>query len=309
MLVEVYSDLQLNRGLAIPLEWRLGGDLAPLRAHDDQALGSDFVADPHHLAARLATAEHHEGILVLLAGERQHLGRQRHVADAVFALQHVAAGSIGPHAIGIALALDAGNARGDRKLSATHRASVVVVLLAEGNQALFELLANPGVGSVFGDAVHLVRILLEIEHLPRVPLRLVVAHQLVAIGAHAIHRRHHVHRLRLVVVVVDRVAERLVAGLLAHHRNETTPVRGRQRRRARKVEEGRTEVDVLRQLLHFAARLQMPGPAHDQWHAQAFLIHPALVIPTVVTEVEALVRAVDDEGVLLDLGSRIEPRQ
>ena len=122
-------------------------------------------------------------------------------------------------------------------------------------------------------------------------------HELRRRGAHAEVLGDLVGAGELVVAVVDRVAP-VLGGLAAQQRDEGVAVDVRRRRRAGDVQEGRGVVDVLDECVDGRAGLDDAGPAHDQRHHQRLLVHPALVVPAVVAEVEALVGAVDDDGVV-----------
>ena len=80
-------------------------------------------------------------------------------------------------------------------------------------------------------------------------------------------------------------------------------------RGARHLEEGLGVVQVLDHRLALGPGRGHAGPAHDEGHGQGLLVHPALVEPAVVAEVEALIGGVDDdrvvvEAVLLEVGQQ-----
>src|ERR1700722_894932 len=68
---------------------------------------------------------------------------------------------------------------------------------------------------------------------------------------------------------------------------------------AQRVDDCRRHVDVLRQIPHNAG-LNSAGIAHDQRHAQSGLIPAVLLEPAMLTETVAVIRHVDDEGVLVE---------
>ena len=111
----------------------------------------------------------------------------------------------------------------------------------------------------------------------------------------------HVRARVLVVVVVDRLAP--VARILAaQERGQAAALHLLGWRDAGDVEEGLGEVDVLYEVLVDGTGLGRSGPAYEQRHAQRLLVHPALVVPAVIAEIEALVGVVDDDGVLGEAG-------
>ena len=64
------------------------------------------------------------------------------------------------------------------------------------------------------------------------------------------------------------------------------------------VEEGGRVVDVLHHFGDVAAGLQSFGQAHHEGRGEGLLIHEALVKPSVLAHVEALVGGIDHEGIL-----------
>ena len=64
------------------------------------------------------------------------------------------------------------------------------------------------------------------------------------------------------------------------------------------VEERRREIDVQHHVAVDGVGADGAGVAHEEGHAQGFLVHQALVEPAVIAEEEALVGGVDDDGVV-----------
>ncbi len=71
-------------------------------------------------------------------------------------------------------------------------------------------------------------------------------------------------------------------------------------RRTGDVEEGAGEVDEADDLAVGAAGLDDAGPADHERRAQGFFKDPALVEPAVLAEVEALIAAENDHGVVCE---------
>lgn len=68
------------------------------------------------------------------------------------------------------------------------------------------------------------------------------------------------------------------------------------------VEQGGCDVDVLGECVGGGVRWDVSGPACDEGHAEGFFVHPSFVEPAFFAEEEALVGAVDDEGVVGEVG-------
>ena len=109
-------------------------------------------------------------------------------------------------------------------------------------------------------------------------------------------RRDSVRLGILVVVVVNRVAP-ITRGLARHEAQQRISLDVRGHSLARQLQERRRVVDVLNQLWHARARGDSSRPARHKRHFQRLLVHPALVVPAVLAQVEALVGAVDDERI------------
>ena len=105
-------------------------------------------------------------------------------------------------------------------------------------------------------------------------------------------------RLRIFVVVIIELLAPVGRGLPCENRLQAAPLHLGGRRQSGHVEKGLGVVDVRDQRLAHGAGLGDAGPADEQRRAHGFLEDPALVEPTVFTEVEALVGGIDHDGVL-----------
>ena len=119
--------------------------------------------------------------------------------------------------------------------------------------------------------------------------------KLIAIGANAVMLACQVPRGVVVVVVVEGLAQALLsleqrAQRVARHllRLLHTGI----------VEEGGRIVDILHHRRADGSCGNVAWIAHDEWRAQALLIHESLVEPAMFAQVEALVGGIDDDGVL-----------
>ena len=125
----------------------------------------------------------------------------------------------------------------------------------------------------------------------------VVVNEFVAPGADAVmgvdvmvgqmHPVAVVHRLRPVVGCAV-FEERIEAAALKLARDLDPGI----------VQKGRREVDVGDDTVVDGTGLDGPGIADDEGHAQRFFVHEALIVPAVIAKKEALVRGIDDDGVV-----------
>ena len=65
------------------------------------------------------------------------------------------------------------------------------------------------------------------------------------------------------------------------------------------IEKGRGKVDVLREVFVHCIRLNHTLPLGNKGSAKGFLIHPALIEPSVLTKIEALVGRKHDDGIVI----------
>jgi len=146
-----------------------------------------------------------------------------------------------------------------------------------------------------GDVFHFLWILFEIEEHPFLAVRKI--HELVAGVADAIVAGDMMGFLTG-VEVIDRIAPiRCCRDLRLDHGNQAFALDIGGDYRSGDFKEGGCVVDVLDQRLALGAGLGDARPFQDEGHGEGFLEHPALVIPAVLAEVEALIRGVDDDGV------------
>ena len=152
----------------------------------------------------------------------------------------------------------------------------------------------PGLDAVEEQVVLLRRVLGEVKHL--IGVLFPVVDELVRGGADAEMRGGVVIAGRVVVAEVKRGAPvgRRFAAQQRHERAALHRVRHGQPGEA---EEGGREVDVADELRGHMAGLDA-GAARDQRRAQARLIREAFVVKAEVAEIPAVVRGVDDDGVL-----------
>ena len=58
---------------------------------------------------------------------------------------------------------------------------------------------------------------------------------------------------------------------------------------AAQVQSGFGIIEVLHQVVVLAPGLDDVGPTHEQWRTEGFLVHPALVVPTMLAKIPTLV--------------------
>ena len=123
-------------------------------------------------------------------------------------------------------------------------------------------------------------------------------HKLVTLRPNPIVSRHHVNAWVLVVVIVNTLTPVLggVAFLIEAPRiclaclPEAWPLRARGKF-------GRNQ--VLYQVCVATAGFCYAGPFYDEGHLKGFVVHPTLVVPSVVPDVETLIRAIDYDGIFI----------
>jgi len=64
------------------------------------------------------------------------------------------------------------------------------------------------------------------------------------------------------------------------------------------VQECGCEIHVEDHVVANTSRFDFFGVPNEEWHAEGFFVHKAFVVPAVVAEVKALVRCIDDDGVV-----------
>ena len=137
-------------------------------------------------------------------------------------------------------------------------------------------------------------------------LQIEEADQLVTRRRDAFVARDGVRAVGLLEAVVSGLAERLVGRAAgAQQRQHRLALQIGGDRGSRCFKKCRREVEVLHQFGRDAACGRDPGPAHEEGHAKALLVHPAFVEPAVLAEEPTLVAGVDDQSVVGD-GEAVE---
>ena len=131
---------------------------------------------------------------------------------------------------------------------------------------------------------HFLRVFDEIEEIPFLGRREI--NQLASGGADAIMRGDLV-RIFAIVSVVDEFLMHVSFAL--EHGEKAFALHGGRCFFTCDFEEGRSVVDVLNHRLRFGTGLDHTGPTDKEGHFHRLFKHPALVIPSVLSEVEALV--------------------
>ncbi len=156
-----------------------------------------------------------------------------------------------------------------------------------------------GVGWVAVEVFCFQRVGLEVDQLPDlgVVLRVVEADQLVLLGADGILSTDRVVTGVFVVVVVVAVAP-VTGGLALQDGYKRPALHGVGRFDAGEIKEGLCEVQRRNDVAVDTTWLDVAGPADDQRGAERFFVDPTFVVPAMLAEVEPLVGAVDDNGVV-----------
>jgi hypothetical protein len=142
--------------------------------------------------------------------------------------------------------------------------------------------------------LQLIGVGLEIIELPFIEL--VEVHELVALRPHSVVPRYHVDAGILVVMVIDAFAP-VFRGFTAENGHQRNALQIRGTGKARDFEEGGSIVKILHHERGADAGRSDTGPFYDERHFEGFFIHPSLVIPSMITNVETLIGGVDHEGV------------
>ena len=58
---------------------------------------------------------------------------------------------------------------------------------------------------------------------------------------------------------------------------------------AGELQKGRCEVDIEHKIITAGSRLYRFGVAHNEGHAEGFLVHESLIVPTVLAKEESLI--------------------
>ena len=180
---------------------------------------------------------------------------------------------------------------------------VYLEVLAVPCERLLQLLRDFLVPLLAEEVVELVGVFLHVVELLVVDGVVVAPHrcavevdELVSVVAHTVVTAHVVLGRVVVVMVVDVFSPAFVVAVEEVEERAPRHVGGLLH--AGGVEHGGREVDVLHEPLLHRARLDGLGVTHDEGCAEALLIHEPLVKPSVLAHVEALVGAIDEDGVV-----------
>ena len=67
------------------------------------------------------------------------------------------------------------------------------------------------------------------------------------------------------------------------------------------LEESLGVVEVLNEIGVPASGLRYPGPLYDEGHLEGLVVHPSLIVPSMVTDIESLIGTVDDDRIAFEL--------
>ncbi len=100
----------------------------------------------------------------------------------------------------------------------------------------------------------------------------------------------------LVVMIVERLTDALFPAF--HQTSHRLSLNIGGNRHVGVIEKRRREVDIGDDRVIHAAGFDLSRVSQQQWHSNTLLVHESLVEPAVIAEKEAVVRGVDDDGVL-----------
>ena len=169
----------------------------------------------------------------------------------------------------------------------------VIVLLLQGGELLHHALGDALGTGLSVEVVKLVGVVLEVIEFPCVDV-VVEVDELVALVAYAIVTLHRVLGWILVEVVVEGIAP--VGALAFEQRQERLAMHLLGHLYTCKVEEGGAVVNVLHELGYIT--LLATGETNEEGCAERLFVHEALVEPSVLAHIEALVRGVYNHRVL-----------
>ena len=135
-------------------------------------------------------------------------------------------------------------------------------------------------------------VFIQIEQFPLIRIR--EMNQFVTVGTYPIVARHTVFACFIVMIVqtFTPIGNRAIK---QRHQADALHLGGNLH--TRRIEKGRAKINVLRQLFCPLSRTDDGRPACNKRHSERLFIHPAFVVPTVFTEIKALIRTVDDQCV------------
>ena len=152
-----------------------------------------------------------------------------------------------------------------------------------------------GVTFILVEVRQFVWIIFEIVKLPLVEL--IKMHEFVTLGTNPIMPRHHVDAWILVVVVID-ARSPIGWSFTFEERHEGATLHVGGDRCLSHVQESLGVIEILDHIFVDGPGLSDSRPFDDERHLQRFFVHPTLVVPTVVTDIESLIRGVNHHGIL-----------
>ena len=184
--------------------------------------------------------------------------------------------------------------RGDAAPTLTARGGAVVFIqLLQPSEFRLHLLHHVGVGGVVVDTVHFLRVLLQIEQFPLADLIEVDQLCNARFARRSAGRRCGRRGIRS---SGNRTFLRQSLGVLpdehvgdqrcGHVDRQVFLTPAISQNVAAKIDRAGNELSAL-----VATRLHRAGPAHEKWRAERLFVHPTLVVPAMLAQVKALVRA------------------
>ena len=176
--------------------------------------------------------------------------------------------------------------------------AIVFVLVDESLQLLLQICRDSLITGLAVKIGKFIRIFLEVVEFPFIAEAIEI-HELVTRGPNAVVTWNHVHAGVFVVVVVNARAPIVwVAPFEEGHEGPPLHVLGNGG--VGNVQKRLCVIKVLNHVRAARPRDCRARPFDDEGHLERFFIHPALIVPTVVADVEALVRGIDDDGIFIE---------
>ena len=144
------------------------------------------------------------------------------------------------------------------------------------------------------DIVHLLRVSLQIIEFPCVYV-IVEMDEFVALSTDSIMTLHHVFCWVFIEMIIDGIAPFLGSLLLAQQREQTLALQVLGNRRTSQIKERRGIINVLDHLVHHTPPFQPLWQTHEERSVETFLVHEALVEPSMLAHIKTLVAGVDEE--------------
>ena len=76
----------------------------------------------------------------------------------------------------------------------------------------------------------------------------------------------------------------------------------RQVSRAADRKEGRRHIDILNQCVHLGSRADLTRPTNQERRGKRLVIHEALIVPAMLSEIETLIAAIANDGIFRQAG-------